>query len=166
MSDIIVHELKPDPYSIDLIFRALLSTTFMFSDEEKNYNKIYGLVRNFERGINNFWLIADGDTEVGLFHGHLMDDYQFQGHQMFFKNLWGSDNWMKQEEAIHTTCGIIFNKFPQIKHIIGYTPVKLKHAIRAAKRWGFHQIGVYEDYYTYDDKLTDAAIMILKREDI
>ena len=163
-----VIKLFPDKFAINLLYDTFLQSRYLkgFPDDQKNMATIHNMVRSFQDGLTHVFCPIHKGKRVGLMHGHFMDPYQFEGHQLIFKEFQGKKNHHIQEKAVKDTAATIFNMFHDCKHIVGFTPSHMRWAISAAKRFGFEERGSYKDYYTFYGKPVDAKIMVLRKGDL
>ena len=164
LAGVTIQKLQANQATINLIFNTFSDKTFskILDSGNKDAYSIYDLCRNFELGIMDFWTAWHCEDLVGLFHGHYMDDRQFQGHQLFYKPFWGEH--AIQTEAVRMVGVDVFTNKPTCTQMTGYTPANLPLALKAAKRFGFEECGMYKDYYTYNDKKVDAVILRLEKD--
>ena len=163
--DITIELIKPSEKSINFIFGIFTDSfyTKSFPTYERTYSCIYSMVRNWEEGNTFFWIAFYDEKPISVFHGKSLNIYQFEIHQLVLKDYWGKKNWPIQNKCSIAMGDDIFNGLPKIKQITGFTPMNHTHAIRFAERAKFVKVGELPDYFEYDNKLVNAAIMVRTR---
>ena len=162
---IILELIRPTDQAINFVFGVYSNPKYnaSYPDLERTFSAIYSLVKGWEAGIVSIWGAFIGDKIAVLFHGNLFNNYQYEIHQVVMSDFWGKKNWPLQIEAAEKMADTIFDEYPRLKQITGFTPMNNPLAIKFAERSGFNKVGEMPDYYDKGDETINAAIMVKRR---